>query len=113
MIPIRAYFRLFTGYLRPHRRRSVLLALVLVSTIALQLLNPQLIRLFIDGAITGDDVSALVPLALAFMGVAVVHQLLSVCPAVFRPQYFSSRGLNHGTGPGCGARPGKGGLALV
>lgn len=78
MIPVRSYFKLFTRYLRPYRRRAILLALVLASTIALQLLNPQLIRLFIDGAVSGDEVGALVPLALAFMAVAVVHQLLAV-----------------------------------
>jgi ATP-binding cassette subfamily B protein len=78
MIPVRAYFRLFTGYLRPYRRKSILLAIVLISTIALQLANPQLIAMFIDRAVEGIDVSSLIPLALLFMGVAVVHQLLAV-----------------------------------
>lgn len=78
MIPVRAYFRLFTGYLRPYRRKSIALAAVLVSTIALQLANPQLIALFIDRAVEGREVSSLVPIAVLFMGVAVVHQLLAV-----------------------------------
>jgi len=78
MIPVHAYFKLFTGYLRPYRRRTLLLGVVLIGTIALQLANPQLIRMFIDGAVGGDDVGALVPLALAFMVIAVVHQLLAV-----------------------------------
>lgn len=78
MIPVRAYFKLFTGYLRPHRRKAILLALVLGGTIALQLVNPQLIRLFIDGAIEGTSVASLVPLALAFMVIAAVHQVLMV-----------------------------------
>jgi ATP-binding cassette subfamily B protein len=78
MIPVRAYFRLFTGYLRPHRRMAVLLAVVLGGTIALQLINPQLIRRFIDGAVAGDPSGTLIPLAVAFMVIAVVHQLLLV-----------------------------------
>ncbi|MEN8039881.1 MAG: ABC transporter ATP-binding protein [Actinomycetota bacterium] len=78
MIPVAAYFKLFTGYLRPHRRRAVLLAVVLITTIALQLVNPQLIKRFIDGAIEGTSVSRLIPLAVAFMIVAVSHSLLSV-----------------------------------
>ena len=78
MIPVRAYFRLFTGYLRPHRRMALLLAVVLGGTIALQLINPQLIRRFIDGAVAGDPTSALIPLAVAFMVIAVVHQILMV-----------------------------------
>ncbi|MEN8238290.1 MAG: ABC transporter ATP-binding protein [Actinomycetota bacterium] len=78
MIPIRAYLRLFAGYLRPFRRTATLLALVLTGTIALQLVNPQLIKLFIDGAVAGDDISALVPIAIAFMVIAVAHQGLMV-----------------------------------
>lgn len=78
MIPVRAYFRLFAKYLRPYRRRAYLLAGVLFSTIALQLANPQLIRQFIDDATTGAAVSELVPIAVLFMVIAVVHQLLLV-----------------------------------
>jgi ATP-binding cassette subfamily B protein len=78
MIPISAYFRLFAGYLRPFRRTATLLAFVLTTTIALQLVNPQLIKMFIDGAIDGENISALVPIAVAFMVIAVVHQSLMV-----------------------------------
>ena len=52
MIPVRAYFRLFAGYLRPHRSKTLLLAALLLVSIALQLANPQLITRFIDGAPT-------------------------------------------------------------
>ncbi|RLE16091.1 MAG: ABC transporter ATP-binding protein [Actinobacteria bacterium] len=78
MIPVRAYFRLFTGYLRPHRPKAVLLSGILLITIVLQLVNPQLIKLFIDDAVAGEPASALVPIAIAFMVVAVIHQLLAV-----------------------------------
>jgi ATP-binding cassette subfamily B protein len=78
MIPVRAYVRLLVDYLRPQRLRVALLGSLLVVVIALQLINPQLIRAFLDRA-TGDDPGGdLVPLALWFMGIAVAHQLLSV-----------------------------------
>jgi ATP-binding cassette subfamily B protein len=54
------------------------LAVVLFTTIALQLINPQLIAEFIDRAVAGADVDDLVPLAIAFMVIAVVHQVLVV-----------------------------------
>jgi ATP-binding cassette subfamily B protein len=78
MIPVRAYFRLFTGYLRPHRPKAVLLSVILLITIAFQLVNPQLIKRFIDGATNGEPTSKLVPIAIAFMVIAVIHQLLAV-----------------------------------
>ena len=78
MIPVRAYFTLLTDYLRPLRPRVVLLSVVLFGTIGLQLLNPQLIKRFIDGALEGSGASALIPLAVAFMLVAVVQQALAI-----------------------------------
>jgi ATP-binding cassette subfamily B protein len=56
----------------------MLLAGILLVTIALQLVSPQLIKVFIDNAIAGDPASALTPIAVVFMVVAVIHQLLAV-----------------------------------
>ncbi len=78
MIPVRAYFDLLTDYLRPLRPRVVLLSVVLFGTIGLQLLNPQLIKRFIDGALEGRGASALIPLAVTFMLVAVAQQALAI-----------------------------------
>ena len=78
MIPVRAYFRLFTGYMRPYRRQAVLLAVVLFATIGLQLANPQLIAVFINRALEDASAETLIPLAALFMAVAVAHQLLMV-----------------------------------
>lgn len=78
MIPIKAYFDLLTGYLRPLRPQVVLLSLVLFTTVGLQLVNPRLIKLFIDGAINGRDVSALIPIALTFVLIAVAQQALAI-----------------------------------
>ena len=78
MIPVRAYFSLLTNYLKPLRPRVVLLSFVLFATIGLQLLNPQLIKQFIDGAIDGRNASALIPIAITFMLVAVAQQALAI-----------------------------------
>ena len=78
MIPVRAYLRLLVDYLRPQRGRVALLAVLLLIVIALQLLNPQLIARFLDGAVAGASISELLPYAVWFMIIAVVHQGLSV-----------------------------------
>ncbi len=78
MIPVRSYFRLLSDYLRPQRAKVVLLGVVLVGVIGLQLLNPQLIKRFIDTAIDGGDTSALIPLAATFMLIAVIQQGLAI-----------------------------------
>ncbi len=78
MIPVRAYHRLLVEYLRPLRRRVLLLAVVLLVSIALQLLNPQIIRTFLDRVAEGSTRDELIPLAAWFIGIALVHQVLSV-----------------------------------
>lgn len=55
-----------------------LLGVVVFFDIALQLLNPQLIKRFIDGAIAGDGASALVPIAAWFIVIALVQQGMAV-----------------------------------
>ena len=78
MIPVRQYWNLLVDYLRPYRPRVVLLAALLFTGIAFQLINPQIIRSFIDQAIEGAERPELVRLALIFAVLAVGHQALSV-----------------------------------
>ena len=78
MIPVRQYWNLLVDYLRPHRLRVVLLAALLLTGIAFQLINPQIVRSFIDQAITGADQASLVRLALTFAALAIAHQGLAV-----------------------------------
>jgi ATP-binding cassette subfamily B protein len=64
--------------LRTQRLRIAVLTVLLFSGIALQIINPQLIRTFIDRATDVENTASLVPLAVTFMAIAVVHQVLSV-----------------------------------
>ena len=72
----RRYFELFLRYVGPEWRRALLLAVLLFVTIGLQLANPQLLRRFIDSALAGSDVPTLVTIALLFMAIAFVTQVL-------------------------------------
>jgi len=78
MIPVRAYFRLLIRYLRPLRWRAGLLGLVLLVALTLQLINPQLIRTFLDRVTSGGAEEDLIPLAVAFMVIAFAHQVMAV-----------------------------------
>lgn len=78
MIPVRQYWNLLVDYLRPHSRRVVLLTVFLFTGIAFQLINPQIVRTFIDKAIAGTDQTTLVRLALTFAALAVAQQALAV-----------------------------------
>jgi ABC-type multidrug transport system fused ATPase/permease subunit len=69
------YRDLLRTYLAPQRRRVLLLALLLGTTIGLQLANPRVLRLFIDDAATGAPLAALLRVAVLFLGVALALQL--------------------------------------
>src|SRR5688500_7376206 len=73
-IPLRRYWSLLAGYLRPQWRRVALLAALLLGSIALQLVNPQILRYFIDTATTGGAQETLTGAALLFIVVALVNQ---------------------------------------
>lgn len=71
-VPIRAYIRLLAKYLRPQRGRFALLAVCLPLTIGLRLANPQILRSFIDTAVSGGSAAALTWDALLFLVIAIV-----------------------------------------
>ena len=48
MIPLRRYAKLLGHYLRPQWRRVALMAALLLTSIGLQLVVPQILRFFID-----------------------------------------------------------------
>jgi len=77
-IPLRQYWDLLVSYLKPQWSMSLLLAVLLFSNIGLQLVNPQIMRSFIDTAKSGSGLDTLWQSALLFMGVALAQQIVSV-----------------------------------
>ncbi|WP_159882168.1 ABC transporter ATP-binding protein [Paenibacillus puerhi] len=77
-IPISEYLSLFRSYLKPQRKRMTVLSALLLSGIALQLVNPQIIRYFIDSAQSLQSGTPLIWAAILFIGVSFVQQLVSV-----------------------------------
>jgi ATP-binding cassette subfamily B protein len=70
------YIDLFRRYVAPQWHRTALLGVLILGSIGLQLFGPQLLRTFIDNAIGGAAIETLAALALTFVGLAVLTQLL-------------------------------------
>lgn len=68
------YRKFLMTYLSPQRGRVVGLAIALFTSIGLQLLNPQILRYFIDTAVAGGSQRLLVMAALGFMATAISRQ---------------------------------------
>ncbi len=77
-IPLKRYWNLLVRYLKPQWGTVLFLGLLLVGSIGLQLLKPQILRAFIDAVGAGDAVAALARRALVFIGVAVAGQAVSL-----------------------------------
>jgi ATP-binding cassette subfamily B protein len=80
--PLAEYRRLLGTYLWPQRGPVSLLAALLVAGVALQLVNPQIIRYFIDttqaSLRSGGDVTPLVYAGLAFIAISLIQRLLNI-----------------------------------
>ena len=79
---VQLYLRLLTRYLRPQLRQTLLLLLVLCANILLQLINPLIMRRFLDSALAGGSMDLLMRLALLFISIAAVQQVTAVSSTV-------------------------------
>ncbi len=77
-IPFRQYLALLSRYMQPQRGRVILLTVLLFGGLGLQLIGPQVLRYFIDRAMNGSGAAALLPIALLFIGLALVAQILNI-----------------------------------
>jgi ATP-binding cassette, subfamily B, bacterial len=77
-LPFKAYWDLLSQHIRPQRGRFTLLLALLLSSIGLRVINPQVMRSFIDSALSGQALQTLTLTALIFIGIAVLQQVVSV-----------------------------------
>jgi ATP-binding cassette subfamily B protein len=77
MRQVNPYVDLFRRYVVPQWRRTTLLAVLILTSIAFQLFEPQLLRTFIDGATGGAALDTLSLIALAFVGVALATNVVT------------------------------------
>ena len=77
-IPLADYLDLLAHPIKSHKGLFVLLAVLVLGSTALQIVNPQIMRRFIDAALEGETVERLIVTALAFVGIALFQQAVAV-----------------------------------
>ncbi|MBC1222483.1 ABC transporter ATP-binding protein [Nostoc sp. UCD121] len=77
-IGLQQYWNLLVEYLKPQKGRVIKFAIALLISIGLQILNPQILRYFIDTSVSGGDRQKLFLAALLFIGVALITQIMSI-----------------------------------
>jgi ATP-binding cassette, subfamily B, bacterial len=77
-LPFKRYWALLVQYLQPLRFKVALLALSIFSVIGLQLVNPQIIRYFLDTAAATSHTKPLFVAALIFLAASLMLQGINV-----------------------------------
>lgn len=72
-----SYLPLLWRYLRPQGWKVVALAALLLSSIGLRLLDPQIVRRFIDGAVAGVAARDLLYLGILYLTVTISNQAIT------------------------------------
>lgn len=80
-IPLRVYIGIFGKYLASRWKLVAVITVIILVSTTLQLINPQLISDFIDGAMAGAPSAELTRLALIFLGFSVLQQALMILGA--------------------------------
>ena len=77
-IPLKQYWELLSQHIQTQKGRFILLTVMLLSSIGLQVINPQIMRFFIDTALNGGAMQQLTLAAAAFIAIAIVQQAVSI-----------------------------------
>jgi ATP-binding cassette subfamily B protein len=77
-IPLRAYWQLLERYLLQQRGAALLMAFLLLANAGMGLAGPQVVRAFIDAALAGAPLAALLRAALLFLGITLVGSTLDL-----------------------------------
>jgi ATP-binding cassette subfamily B protein len=77
-LPLRTYWDLLSKHIRPQKGRFLLLTFLLLGSIGLRVLNPQIMRIFIDSALEGEAIKELTIAALIFIGIAFLQHLIAI-----------------------------------
>lgn len=78
---LKRYFALLVTYLKPQWRRTCLMALCILLGTSLQLLNPQILRYFLDTANKHGSAASLLFASVFFIAIAIVNQAVSMATA--------------------------------
>ncbi|GCE28088.1 helicase [Dictyobacter alpinus] len=82
-VTLQQYGTLFATYLGPQWLRACVMALLLIGSIVLELLGPQIIRTFIDTLQSDSRMQALSIIALLYLGVALSSRLVAAFATYF------------------------------
>ena len=92
-IPLGNYWRIQKKYMLPFKRRISALAFLMVTNVILQVINPQIIRAYIDIVTTSTGGDLFTEVALLYIAIAIIQQVALVT-AVYVAQDLAWQSTN-------------------
>ncbi len=77
-VPFQKYFQLLSKYMGPFKRHVTLLAGFMLLNIVLRIVNPQVIRFYIDSVIDDEPLQVLAYAAILYIIFAIISQALTI-----------------------------------
>jgi ABC-type multidrug transport system fused ATPase/permease subunit len=77
-VTLERYGDLLLAYLRPQGVKVLALAVLLLGNVGLQLVNPQILRSFIDAARAGSTLHHLLAVGLLYLAVAALSYVVTI-----------------------------------
>ncbi len=87
-VPLVKYFSLLRTYLKPYKTQTILLSITMVTSIVISIVNPQIIKFYIDSIKGKTEIQTLQQAAILYIGLAVVQQTIGIA-SVFLSQKVS------------------------
>jgi ATP-binding cassette, subfamily B, bacterial len=82
-IPLKRYWDLLAKHIAPQKLPFALLTVLLLSSIGLQVFNPQIMRQFIDATQSAAPQRVLIATAVTFVGLAILQQGVTIGAAYY------------------------------
>jgi len=77
-LPLKDYFELLYKYLKRQKIMVILLFLILLMNLVIQLVNPQILRYYIDAVTQNEGIENLLIAALLFIGFGIIRQVFKI-----------------------------------
>ncbi|MEW8993216.1 ABC transporter ATP-binding protein [Clostridium sp.] len=77
-LPLKDYFGLLYKYLKKQKFMVILLFFILIMNLVIQLVNPQILRYYIDAVTQNKGIENLLIAALSFIGFGIVRQVFKI-----------------------------------
>jgi len=77
-LPLKDYFELLYKYLKRQKFMVILLFFILIVNLVIQLVNPQILRYYIDAVTQNEGIENLLIAALLFIGFGIIRQVFKI-----------------------------------